>query len=126
MAVLQKIDKSYETKFELVKSYYTMVCLLNKIKATPLEIKLLAFSALRGTISSPPIRDEFTRQFKAPKASIYNLVSQLQRKHLMVKGDDNKVRVNPMILPDFTQSTLILNIKLSVSDTSGVSEENSQ
>lgn len=104
---LFKISKSYDSLFEIARKYYSIVFDLGNIKVTTSELDLIAFSAVNGTISTPPVRDEFIKEFKVPKGSVYNMVSKLQKMKIFVKDTDNKVRVNKQILPDFNNELLL-------------------
>ncbi len=109
---LQRIHKSYSSEFEIAKRYYTIVFGLNDIHVTKNELNLVAFSAVMGTISTPPNRKQFSKEFDIPAGSVYNMVARLQKLQVFQKDGSNKVRVNPAILPDFKKD-LLLVIKIS-------------
>lgn len=111
-ANFQRIQKSYKTEFEIAKRYYTIVFGLNDIHVTKNELNLVAFSAVTGTISTPPIRKQFCDEFKVPAGSVYNMVAKLQKLSILQKDKDNKIRVNSFILPDFAKADILLVIKI--------------
>lgn len=111
-ASFQKIQKSYSTEFDIAKRYYTIVFGLNDMHITPNELNLVAFSAVMGTISTPPIRKQFCEQFDLAAGSVYNMVAKLQNMSILIKDKDNKIRVNQTILPDFTKKELLIVIKM--------------
>lgn len=112
-ANFQRIQKSYRTEFDIAKCYYTIIFGLNDLHVTKNELNLVAFSAVMGTISTPPIRKQFCEDFDVPAGSVYNMVAKLQKQEILRKDKDNKIRVNPIILPDFTHPELLLVIKLN-------------
>jgi len=112
-ANFQRIQKSYKTQFDIAKCYYTIVFGLNNLHVTKNELNLVAFSAVMGTISTPPVRKQFCEEFDIPTGSMYNMVSKLQKQQILYKDQENKIRVNPVILPDFTRPDLLLIIKMN-------------
>lgn len=111
--VFQKIQKNFTSELDIARKYYSIIFELNDIRVTPNELDLISFSAVHGTVSTPPIRDLFIETFKIPKGSIYNMVSRLQKMHILVKDKDKKIRVNPSIYPDFSKPELLLVIKIN-------------
>jgi len=109
--IVQKLRNISEDSFNLAKRYYRIIFALNDIHVTESELNLIVFSALHGTISTPPVRNEFIKKFNTPINSIYNMSSKLQKRGIFVKENDEKVRVNPAILPGF-KDDLTLVIKL--------------
>lgn len=117
MAEFQKIEKRYDDPLVLAYHYYTIICKLNNIKVTNLQLKLLAFCAVRGSVYKPGRREEFMKLTGAPANSVYNLVYQLCKKRLLQKTDNGDVMVLPSICPNFKDPTLLLSIKMYVSET---------
>ena len=109
--VIQKINIEYSSAIELAKVYYTFITNINKIKIRPKELDLLCFCAVHGTISTPKVREAFIEQYNTPKNSVYNIVSQLQKMKLMTKVN-GKIKVNPVIQLDFTQSSFRIELAL--------------
>lgn len=109
---IQRIHKEYKSTFEVARRYYKIIFELNNLHITPKELDLVAFSAINGTISTPPVREQFIKEFNIPIGSIYNMSAKLQKSGVLVKDKDDKIRVHPSILPDFTQGDLMLVIKL--------------
>lgn len=109
--IKQEINKKYSSDIEFAEAYYTMITQLNKIHLTNTEMSLLCYCAVYGTISTPPVRDAYIKEYKVPKGSVYNIVSKLQKLKLMVKIQ-GKIRVNPALQIDFTANTYNLNISL--------------
>lgn len=109
--IRQTINKSFESKFEFAKIYYSIIFQLNKIKTTNNELNLICYSAVNGTFSTPPIREQFMKDFGIPKGSLYNMLSKLQQKKILVKVQ-NKIRINPQIQLDFDRPFYKLDIIL--------------
>jgi len=112
-AFFQQIIQKYDTDFEIARKYYVILFALNNLKITHKELDLVAYCAVHGTISTPPVRNEFMRIFNVPKNSVYNMISELKKLNILFKDKDNKIRINPQILPDFNKKELILAIKIS-------------
>ena len=106
MAEFQKIEKRYDDPLVLAYHYYTIIC----------KLKLLAFCAVRGSIYKSGRREEFMKLTGAPANSVYNLVYQLCKKRLLQKTDNGDVIVLPSICPNFKDPTLLLSIKMYVSE----------
>jgi hypothetical protein len=98
------IPLKYESleAFSIAKRFYSIICILNNIKITNKELELLAFCAVEGTISTPPVKERFIEQFKSTPGNIHNISSKLQRLNLFqkIKG---KIRVNPALQIDFKE-----------------------
>lgn len=105
MSVVQKIKKDYK-QIELAITYYSIISLLNNLKLRKREIQLLAFTAVRGSITNPAAREDFCSTFKTTKATVGNIISRLSKKRLLTK-DGNKVKVSQAISLDFTSSVLL-------------------
>lgn len=111
-ANFQRIQKSYNTSFDIARCYYSVLFGINDVHVTKNELNLVAFSAVMGTISTPPIRKQFCNEFNVPTGSVYNMVARLQKLNILNKDKENKIRVNPSILPDFSNPNILLVIKM--------------
>lgn len=103
------------SSFDLAKRYYQVLFILNNLKVADKEASLVAFSAIYGSLTSPPIRNRFISEFHSSEGSVYNMMSSLQKKQILVKDDDRKIRVNPLILMPFKEG-LYLQIVLDATD----------
>lgn len=116
--IIQKIHKKYKGDFELAKKYYQILFILNdfyndkgkKVSITESELNLIAFSSIKGTISTPPVREEFIKEFNVPIGSVYNMSAKLQKLGIFVK-EDEKIRIHPSINHNF-QNNVALVIKM--------------
>ncbi len=84
----------------IARKYYTILFLFNEIHITERELDMVAFSSVYGTLSTPPVRQQFMDKYKVSKAFMHNLSSSLQKKGLLVKDVDKKIRINPKIAID--------------------------
>lgn len=107
--VVQKIRKAYP-QMEKAMAYYKVISALNALYLSEREVQLLAFMAIRGSITNPAAREDFCKMFNTSPATINNLISKLKRLKVLVK-EGGKTKVNPAICPDFTTS-VVLYIKM--------------
>lgn len=107
---IQTLKKDDMTRYEKAQMYYSLLSVWNFFSLTEREIQLLAYTAIRGTISSTSAKLEFTQLYRSSTATINNMVSKLKALKLLVK-DGGKYKVNPAIDLDFTQN-IVLGLKL--------------
>jgi exopolyphosphatase/pppGpp-phosphohydrolase len=107
--ITQKIYKEIN-KHSIAVIYYSLISDLNNLGLTKKDIELLAFTAIRGGINNPAAKQEFCTRFNTNLGTIYNVVSKLTRKGILLKKG-NKVSIHPSILLDFNQE-INLNICL--------------
>ena len=113
MNVFKKgFSKSFKDELDIAQTYYAMFSAFNQLELTQREIELLAFTDLKGTISTKPAKDEFVSFFKSSPATLNNLISHLQRKKLLIKDSNYKIRVNSKIKMDYTKDKFILLFQL--------------
>ena len=109
--LVQKLKKQVKDEFEIAEKYYAILSDINSLGLTPREIQLVAFTAIRGNITNANVRDEFCSRYKTTSPTINNIISKLKKMKVFVK-DRNKIKVNPVILLDFTNN-VVLEIKLN-------------
>lgn len=105
--IIQRLAKQYDDPLERALVYYTIICALNNIKLGNRELQLLAFTAVRGTITPKPAREEFARLFDSSLHTIENAKGVLVRKKLLIK-DGDMYRVNPLVTLDFKNPITLL------------------
>lgn len=112
----QKLNKKEVSPLDIAYRYYTLLFAVNELNITKREIQLVAFAAIKGNISYATYKEEFCRKFNSSSATIYNMISKLKRKNILIK-DTGKVKVNPKILinPD---NNFIIQINLNHGETS--------
>jgi hypothetical protein len=109
--IVQKLkNKSYD-QFALAEKYYSILSAVNNLHLTPREIQLVAFTAIRGNISYANIRKEFCDRYNSTSPTINNIISKLKKINVLIK-DGSKVKVNPIIILNFS-SDVVLEIKLT-------------
>lgn len=119
---IQKLAKTTTSKLELAQQYYALISALNSLYLTEREIQLIAFSAVRGSISYATVREEFCELYKSSFPTINNMVSKLKRNHILIK-QGKQIVVNPRIALDFSKP-LILQITLTVNSEQNHGETN--
>lgn len=108
--LVQRIDKVYTNKIECSIVYYSVLSALNNLNLTKSEIELLAFTNVRGTISSITAKKEFIKIYNVHMNTIGNMITRLSKRKLLVKTD-TKVHVHPSISISFDKD-FILNINI--------------
>lgn len=108
---MQRLKRKEENNISLAEKYYTILSAVNNLNLTTREIQLVAFTAIKGNISYANIRQEFCEIYKTTSPTINNIISKLKKINVLVK-DGTKVKVNNMIVLDFTKD-ITLEIKLT-------------
>ena len=108
--IVQSLKKDVSTDFQLAEKYYSILFTINNLHLTEREIQLIAFTAIKGNITYANVREEFCKTYNSTSPTINNIVSKLKRLGIFVK-ENGKVKVNPIIVIDFTKD-LTLEIKL--------------
>ena len=108
--VVQKLMKEVKTEVEVGIKYYSLLSALNDLKLSKKQIELLAFTAVRGTITPLPAKQEFVKMFRSSIHSLENIKGKLVKRGLIIK-DGDMYRVNPVIALDFSKD-LILKIRI--------------
>ncbi len=98
--VVQKLAMQHSDKYKLAQKYYSLLSALNNLKLTEREIQLVAYTAIKGTITYANARTEFCQMYNTTTATINNIVSKLKKVGVFIK-EDSKVKVNPVIVLDF-------------------------
>lgn len=109
---IQKLGKQCSNRLELAQRYYSLISALNNLFLTEREIQLIAFSAVRGSISYATVREEFCELYSSSFPTINNMVSKLKTKHILIKNG-KQIVVNPAIALDFSKP-LTLHITLTL------------
>lgn len=117
--VNQSITQKVNSDIERAVVYYTVLFMMNNLKVTKGEIKLVAFTAVRGNITNGNVRDEYCRTYKTTVSVIGNIVSKLKKLGIFVENEKEKTVINPKIVLDFTKNiTIGLNINTSIDNGS--------
>lgn len=113
MAFVQKIVRNERELIDVAFKYYSMMSILHDLNLPVRQLQLLAFTAIRGTITPLPAREEFVKMFSSSLASVENMKGKLFKKELLVVSKD-MYKVNPAILPDFTQENYYFQININL------------
>jgi len=108
---IQKLAKDSSNRLEQAQYYYSVISALNKLYLTEREIQLVAFSAVRGSISFARVREDFCTIYHSSFPTINNMVSKLKKSYVLIK-QGKQIVVNPLIALDFSKP-LILQITLT-------------
>jgi hypothetical protein len=124
--IVQRLKKDVSTDMQLAEKYYSILSVINNIHLTEREIQLIAFTAIKGNITYANVREEFCKTYNSTSASINNIISKLKKVGIFIK-ENGKVKINPIIVIDFTKD-LTLEIKLvhgeaNVNDSEGVDHQ---
>lgn len=92
--------REYKDKRDIAYLYYTLIAISHNIKLSKSELNLLAHISTIGNIASINSRKSFIEIYESCTASIYNLISSLTKKGLLIKID-GKSKINPQIALDF-------------------------
>ena len=99
---MQKIRKEVTSDVQKAIKYYSVLLAFNEVKIPQKQLYLLAFTAARGSITSPAARKEFVEMFDSSLASLENMKQELVKGGFLVQTD-MKYRVNPKISLDFSK-----------------------
>jgi hypothetical protein len=109
--IVQKIKKQEESALDIALKYYSIICLVNNIKVTNKQLQLLAFTAIRGTISSLSAKNDFSVKYNSSVNSVNNMISELKEIGLLEKFQ-GKYRIVHQINLDFINRDISLDISL--------------
>lgn len=108
--IVQRLEKRLPSDIHRAVKYYSILSVLNDLELTDKQVELLAFTSIRGTITSPSARKEFVEMFDSSLPSLENIKGKLVRRGWLTKIE-GKYRVNPRVNLDFTKD-IILQINL--------------
>jgi DNA-binding MarR family transcriptional regulator len=108
--IVQRLKKEVMSDIGLAEKYYLVLSATNDLMLTTREIQLMAYIAVKGSVSISSNRDEFCKKYETTNATVNNIVSKLKKMGLMIKKE-GKIVVNPIISLDFTKD-LTLDIKI--------------
>ena len=115
--VVQRLQKGLDDEYLIAEKYYSILSAVNSLSLTKRELELVAYTAVRGSISYANTRTDFCKRYGTTTATINNIVSKLKKIGIFVK-EDGKIKVNPLITLPFKKN-LNLVIKLVHNETTG-------
>jgi len=101
--IVQKLKKQINTNEELAEKYYSILSVVNGMGLTHREIQLIAFTAIKGNITTKGAREEFCKTHSTSSPTINNIISKLKKIKIFVK-DGKDITINPLIVLDFSKS----------------------
>jgi hypothetical protein len=119
-AVVQKLNKRENSELKLAIRYFAIVAAISNVHLTPRQIELLAFTAIKGTISSGGARKDFVEGFGSSRGTLENMKHLLVKKGFIIK-QDGRYRIVPSLALDF-KNTVVLQVKLELNQD-GQSED---
>lgn len=114
---VQKIHTLEGDPFERAVKYYSILSILNHLGLTEMQINLLSFTAIRGTISSGGAKKLFVDRFDSSISSIGNCIFTLKKKGYLVKNSANRIIVHPQLMMNF-DNPIILQITMNGQESS--------
>lgn len=112
MTVAQKLKTDFDNELEKAICYFSIISALNNLELGKRKIQLMAFTAIRGTITPLSARKEFVQRFNSSLASIENMKGQLTKLGLMEERE-GMYRVAKVFALDFSKD-LTLRIDMSI------------
>ncbi len=109
MITTLRIKKKYDTKLDVAIKYYSILSVLNNLGWKPLDIKILAFTAIEGSLSSGGKREKFCEMFGSTKNTLYNYTSPLEKAGFLVRKD-KKIVLHPQLT--LASSQLMIQLTL--------------
>lgn len=103
---VQKLKPNVTTEFEMAQRYYELISGLNNLGLKPMEIKLLAHMAVKGSISNTNNKETFCQMFNSSKSSINNVIYQLSKRGILYKTE-GKVKITPQIALNFKEPVIL-------------------
>lgn len=103
--ILQKIKKSFD-KEQKAFVYYSIISVINKLGLTKRQIQLLAFTAIRGSITNPAAKSDFCTKYDSSLGTINNMISDLREMGIFIKTG-NKISINPVLNHNFDKDIII-------------------
>jgi hypothetical protein len=111
---VQKLAKGTRDSLHLAQQYYGIISALNNLNLTERELQLVAYTAVKGSISFARVREEFCITYNSSFPTVNNMVSKLKKSFVLIK-QGKQIVVNPRIALDFSKP-LILQITLTIND----------
>lgn len=109
---VQKIKKTTYSDLDTANLYFAALAATNQLKLNAMELGLLSFIAIKGSISHGGNKQLFAKEFDCSVFSINNTVHQLKKKGLLEKVD-GKINLPKVLSLDFSKP-IILQITLDV------------
>lgn len=103
---ISKITKKEPDSLSVALRYYSILSAIGDMDLTKREIQLIAFTSIRGNISSVNNTTEFCELYDTSLPTIRNMISKLKKKSILIK-DGGKTKVNPKLLINFEKGVIL-------------------
>lgn len=110
--VVQKLNKREDSELKLAIRYFTIVAAISGVHLTQKQLELLAFTVIKGTISSGGARKEFISSFNSSRNSLENIKHSLVKKGFIIKSE-GKYKIVPSLALDF-KNNIVLQVNLEL------------
>ena len=110
--VVQKLNKKEDSEIKLAIRYFTIIAAVGNVHLTKREIQLLAFTAVKGTISSGGSKKDFVEYFKSTEGSLENLKHFLFKKGWLIEHNGKHTVATSLAL-DFRKN-IVLQVNLDL------------
>lgn len=97
MALALKIRKTFKDEMDFTVKFYTLLNVLNNLKLTPLEIKVIAYVAVKGSISRGNPMEKFVSLLGSTYKSVSKTVNKLTRQGILIQKN-RKTAINPSLV----------------------------
>lgn len=109
--IVQKIVSQQKDALGKAVKYYSVLCALNNIRLSPMEMNMLSFAGVKGSLWSGGSMKQFCELFNSTPSSAGNLIYKLRKKGLLIRIN-TRIRVIPALSLDFKRD-LLLNIHIT-------------
>ena len=103
---VQKLKPTIDSEFTAARMYYEIISALNQLELKGLELNLLAFMSVKGSISNTNNKEVFCTTFSSSKSSVNNTIHKLTKRNLLKKVD-GKIKIIAPIALNFKDSVVI-------------------
>lgn len=117
----RKITKVANNKLEAAIIYYKILFAVNNKHLSEMEVNMLGFLSVYGSITSPPNRERFINLFKSTQGSINTVISNMYIKGFVEKRNGKNI-ISEHLRIDFN-NPVVFNITLASKDVLGGENE---
>ena len=103
---VQKFKPTIDSEFEVAKRYYAVVSGVSELSLTDMELNLLAYMAVKGSISNTNVKSNFCEAFLSTEKSVNNVINRLTKRGLLYKHE-GKVKILQNIALNFKEPVII-------------------
>ncbi len=110
--IVQKLQTELKDPYAIAHKYYQIISVINDLKLAEGEIQLVAFTAIKGNIHDPNLREEYCELYGTTLATINNIVWRLKKKMVILK-ENKEIFVNPALTKVDFKETIQLVVELT-------------